>query len=85
MRSSKGLSGMNIRPALALLTKPLMDSPLKLTVLATPGCFRAISDIFRMTASVRSRLAPSGNWAKATRYCLSCCGMKPVGVFSRPR
>ncbi|MNH40016.1 hypothetical protein D3C79_1012660 [compost metagenome] len=76
---------MNINPALALLTKPLIDSPLKLTVLATPGCSRATSDIRRITDSVRSRLAPSGNWAKATRYCLSCCGMNPVGAVSRAR
>ena len=39
-----------------------------------------MSDIWRMTASVRSSVAPSGNCAKLTRYCLSCVGTKPGGT-----
>ena len=42
---------------------------------------RPMSDMRRMTASVRSSEAASGNWAKATRYCLSCVGTKPVGTL----
>ncbi|MNY22005.1 hypothetical protein D3C86_1555900 [compost metagenome] len=71
-------------PLLGLLVKPLIDSPGNATELATPGCLRAISDICLITASVRSRLAASGSWAKATRYCLSWAGTKPVGVVAKP-
>jgi hypothetical protein len=40
----------------------------------------AISDMRRITASVRSSEAASGSWAKPIRYCLSCCGTKPLGT-----
>ncbi len=85
LRSSNGFSGVNTMPLFGLLVKPLIDRPGKATESATPGCARAISDICLITASVRSRLAASGNWAKATRYCLSCCGTKPVGVLEKPK
>ncbi|MCY1180317.1 hypothetical protein D9M73_207510 [compost metagenome] len=71
-------------PLFGLLVKPLIDSPGNATESATPGCLRAISLIFLITASVRSRLAASGNCAKATRYCLSWAGTKPVGVEEKP-
>ena len=84
-RSSKGFRVTKTMPLLGLLVKPLMDRPGKATVLSTPGCLRAMADMRRMTSSLRSRVAASGNWAKATRYCLSWGGTKPVGVFTRPR
>ncbi|MNN41296.1 hypothetical protein D3C81_1554080 [compost metagenome] len=72
-------------PLFGLLVKPLIDRPGKDTVCSMPGCLPATSDMRLITASVRSRVAASGNWAKATRYCLSCCGTKPVGVLEKPR
>ena len=45
-------------PALALLMKPLIERPGNATALWTPGSFSAMSDIWRMTASVRSSVAP---------------------------
>ena len=68
-------------PSLGDTLKPLMLNPGKATALSTPGCLRPMSDMRRMTASVRSSEAASGNWAKATRYCLSCVGTKPVGTL----
>ena len=41
-------------------------------------------DILRMTASVRSSVAPSGNCANATRYSLSCVGTNPGGTRENP-
>ena len=67
-------------PALGATLKPLMLSPGNATAASTPGCFRPMSDIRRITASVRSKDEPSGNCAKATRYCLSCVGTNPVGT-----
>ncbi len=67
-------------PAFELLVKPLTDRPGKATALSTPGCFSAIELIWRITSSVRSSEAPSGNCAKAIRYCLSCAGTKPPGT-----
>ncbi len=84
LRSSKGLSGVNTMPLFGLLVKPLIDKPGKATVFSTPGCLPAISDMRLITSSVRSRVAASGSWAKATRYCLSCGGTKPVGVLAKP-
>ncbi|MCY1530664.1 hypothetical protein D9M68_658600 [compost metagenome] len=72
-------------PLFGLLVKPLIDRPGKATVFSTPGCLAAMADMRLMTSSVRSRVAASGSWAKATRYCLSCCGTKPVGVLEKPR
>jgi hypothetical protein len=66
-RSSAGLSVTKTMPAFDALTKPLMERPGKATALATPGSFRAMADIFRITSSVRSSEAASGSWAKATR------------------
>ena len=73
-------------PALELLVKPLMDRPGKATALSTPGCLRTMSLMRRITSSVRSSVAPSGSWAKPTRYCLSCAGTKPDGTaLNRPK
>ncbi|MNR17096.1 hypothetical protein D3C85_1337380 [compost metagenome] len=72
-------------PALGLLVKPLIDRPGKATALSTPGCLSAMSDMRLITSSVRSRLAASGSWANATRYCLSWAGTKPVGVLEKPK
>lgn len=80
LRWSNGLSVTNTMPALGLLVKPLIDRPGKATALSTPGCFRAMSDMRRITSSVRSSEAPSGSCAKLTRYCLSCIGTKPPGT-----
>ena len=80
LRSSNGFRVKNTIPALGATVKPLMLRPGNATALSTPGVFKPMSDMRRITASVRSSDAPSGNWAKATRYCLSWVGMKPVGL-----
>ena len=54
-------------PALGLLTNPLIESPGNCTAWVTPGCWSAISPMRFTTASLRSSVAPSGSWAKATR------------------
>ncbi|KWV87544.1 hypothetical protein PFLmoz3_02827 [Pseudomonas fluorescens] len=72
-------------PLFGLLVNPLIDRPGKAIAASTPGCLRAISDMRFITFSVRSRLAASGSWAKATRYCLSWAGTKPVGVWAKPK
>ena len=79
-RSSNGASGKKTMPAFGALTNPLMERPGNCTAPATPGCFMPMSDIRLMTDSVRSSVAASGSCAKATRYCLSCVGTKPVGT-----
>ncbi len=84
LRWSRSLSATKTMPLLGLLVKPLIDSPGKAMAFSTPGCFKAMSDMRLITSSVRSRLAASGSWAKATRYCLSCEGTKPVGVLAKP-
>ncbi len=66
-RSSDGLRVTKATPVFGALTKPLIDSPGNATALATPGCASASADIWRITLSVRSSVAPSGSWAKATR------------------
>ncbi|MOA51106.1 hypothetical protein D3C78_1742090 [compost metagenome] len=63
----------------------MIDRPGKATALSTPGCFSASSDMRLITSSVRSRLEASGSCAKATRYCLSWPGTKPVGVLEKPK
>lgn len=83
-RSANGFKVTNTIPALALLVNPLIDSPGNATAFSTPGCSSAICDILRITASVRSNAAPSGSWANATRYCLSCAGMNPRGTAWKP-
>ncbi len=80
LRSSNGLSETKTMPALGLLVKPLIDRPGKAIADSTPGCLSAMSDIWRITSSVRSSVAPSGSLAKLTRYCLSCAGTKPLGT-----
>ena len=80
VRSSNGASDTKTMPAFELLVKPLMDRPGKAMLLTAPGCFSAMSPMRLMTASLRSRLAPSGSWAKPTRYCLSWAGTKPPGT-----
>ena len=79
-RSSNGFSVTNTMPAFELLVKPAIDRPGKATALSTPGCSRAMSLMRRITSSVRSSVAPSGSWAKPTRYCLSWAGTKPSGT-----
>ncbi len=54
-------------PEFGALTKLFTDNPGNATEFATPGCFNAISDILRITASVRSSVAASGNCANAIR------------------
>ncbi|MNG38063.1 hypothetical protein D3C84_1256120 [compost metagenome] len=52
----------------------------------TPGSFKAMSLMRRITASVRSSDAPLGNCVKPIRYCLSCAGTKPPGTaLKRPK
>src|SRR5271170_857800 len=81
VRSSNGFNGKKTIPALGATLKPLMLNPGNATAESTPGCFKPMSDMRRMTASVRSSDEPSGNCANATRYCLSCDGTKPVGTL----
>src|SRR6266404_6501665 len=81
LRSSNGVKQKKTMPALGATLKPLMLNPGKATALCTPGCLRPISVMRRITASERSREAASGSWAKATRYCLSWVGTKPVGTL----
>ena len=66
-------------PPLGAFTNPLTESPVNCDRVRHRRCSRAMSAICRITASVRSSDAASGSWAKATRYCLSCVGMKPPG------
>ncbi|KAG1317806.1 hypothetical protein G6F63_015508 [Rhizopus arrhizus] len=80
LRSSKGLSVTNTMPALELLVKPLIDRPGNAMADCTPGSFRAMSLMRRITASVRSSEAPLGSCVKPIRYCLSCAGTKPPGT-----
>ena len=83
-RSSNGLRVKKTMPAFGALTKPLIESPGNCTAFSTPGCLRPMSAIWRITRSVRSSVAASGSWAKATRYCLSWVGTKPCGVLLNP-
>ena len=76
--AQKSSSGKKISAALELWVKPLTDMPANSTACATPGCLSPISAMRRVTASVRSREAAGGSCATATRYCLSCAGMKPA-------
>ena len=78
--SSNDFRAANTIPELELLVKPLIERPGKPTACSTPGCYIMISPMRRITSSVRSRVAPSGSWAKPIRYCLSCCGTKPSGT-----
>ncbi|KAG1530303.1 hypothetical protein G6F50_017410 [Rhizopus delemar] len=64
LRSSKGLSVTNTMPALELLVKPLIDRPGNAMADCTPGSFRAMSLMRRITASVRSSAAPLGSCVK---------------------
>ena len=80
LRSSKGFNVTNTIPEFELLVKPLIDRPGNATALSTPGSFKAISPMRRITSSVRSSVAPSGSCAKPTRYCLSWPGTKPPGT-----
>ena len=66
-RSCDGLSVTNAMPVFGALTKPLIDRPGNATEFATPGCSSASVDIWRITRSVRSSVAPSGSCANATR------------------
>ncbi len=85
LRSSNGFSTENTMPALDELVKPLIDRPGKATAFSTPGVFFAMSDMRRITSSVRSSVAPSCSWAKPIRYCLSWPGTKPPGtVLNKP-
>ena len=67
-------------PEFELLVKPLIDRPGNAIELSTPGVFRPMSLMRRITSSVRSSDAASGNCAKPTRYCLSWPGTKPAGT-----
>ncbi len=71
---------MKAMPEFALVVKPLIDKPGKAMEATTPGVSLAIWPMRSMTLVVRSMEAPSGNCPKAMRYCLSCCGMKPLGT-----
>ncbi|MNV66920.1 hypothetical protein D3C71_1596960 [compost metagenome] len=75
----------NTTPALGLLVKPLIESPVKARVPSTFSLLAMIAPIRSITLSVRSRVAPSGSWAKPIRYCLSWEGTKPPGtLWNRP-
>ena len=82
--SSKSRSATNAMPTFGALTKPFTDRPGNATECATPGSSSMMSVMRRMTSSVRSSVAASGNCANATRYSLSCCGMKPSGTLLKP-
>src|SRR5438034_1486865 len=85
LRSSNGFNPKKTIPALGETLNPLMLNPGNATADCTPACFRPISDMRRITASVRSSDAASGNCAKATKYCLSWDGTKPVGTLLKPQ
>ena len=84
-RFSKSSSVMKAMPELGLAVNPLGERPGNATEAATPGTFMAKSLMRRMTASVRSSEAASGNWATQMRNCLSCDGMKPAGTAWKTR
>ena len=84
VRSSKGLSPMKMMPAFGLFANPFTDRPGNATACSTPSCASAMSDILRITASVRSSDAASGSCAIATRYRLSWLGTNPLGTREKP-
>lgn len=55
-------------------------SPGKPGIISTPSVLRAIFVICSATAVVRDSDAPSGSFAPANRYSLSCTGMNPPGT-----
>ena len=61
LRCSKSFKQKKTMPAFGATLKPLMLSPGNCTALSTPGTFSPISPMRRITASVRSRDAPSGS------------------------
>ena len=61
-RCSKSSSVTKITPALGALVKVAPSNPAKATALFTPGRASSVSVALRITASVRSRLAPGGSW-----------------------
>jgi len=63
-------------PAEGLLIKPLIERPGNATAPATAGSLRAISDICRITFSVRSNVAPCGSWANENQIHLVLDGHK---------
>src|ERR1700733_4431910 len=84
LRREKSSSGKKMSDALELWVKPLTDMPANSTACDIPGCLRAMSEMRRVTASVRSSDAAGGSCATATRYCLSIAGMKPAGTELKP-
>ena len=83
-RSSNGFSGVNAMPMFGAFVKPLIDRPGNAGTDSTPGVFSAMSVMRLITSVVRSKVDASGSCAKPTRYCLSCAGTKPVGVWAKP-
>ena len=59
-RSSNGFKVTNSTPEFGALVKVAPSKPAKVTVWATPGRDSRMSLALRITASVRSRLAPGG-------------------------
>ena len=61
-RSSKGANTAKMAATFAALVRVAPEKPTKVTACAIPGVSRAMREASRVTASVRSRLAPSGSW-----------------------
>ena len=55
-------------------------SPANAGTISTPSVPSAIFVICSVTSLVRASDAPSGSFAPANRYSLSCTGMKPPGT-----
>ena len=83
-RSSNGFRVTKTMPEFVELVKPLIDRPGNATACSTPGCSSAMALMRLITFSEWSSDAASGNWANATRYCLSWLGTKPVGTCEKP-
>ena len=66
-RSSNGLRVTKITPALGALVKVAPSKPAKVTVCAAPAAQRMIAEALRITASVRSSVAPGGSWIAVMR------------------
>ena len=84
VRSAKSSSGKKMSAALELCVKPLTDMPVNCDGVRDAGLLqRDLRDAPRDLLGALERGA-GGSCATATRYCLSCAGMKPPGTALKP-